>query len=65
MRYVREPDVITAEPKVTTRIRSSGGVTQILRLMVLGLGQPRMFNPVNDFVFLPYRYVLLVSPAPF
>ena len=37
----------------------------MLRLMGLGLGQPRVFNPINDFVFLPYRYVLLVSPAPF
>ena len=32
----------------------TGGVTQVWRLMVLGLGQPRVFNPINDFVFLPY-----------
>ena len=30
-----------------------------------GVRSAKMFNPINDFVFLPYRYVLLVSPAPF
>jgi len=47
-RYVREPDVITAELKATTRIRSSGGVTQMWRLMVLGLGQLK--RRLNRFV---------------
>ena len=31
--------VVGLELKATTRIRSSGGVTQVLRWMVLGLGQ--------------------------
>ena len=38
MMYAREPDVITVEPKATTQIRSFGGVTQMRRWMVLGLG---------------------------
>ena len=30
MRYVREPDAITVEQSLTTRIRSSDGVTQVV-----------------------------------
>ena len=39
MRYVREPDAITVEPRVTTRIRSSTRATLTLRWMGLGLGK--------------------------
>ena len=47
MRYAREPDVITAAPRTTTRIRLFGGVIQVvgdyaslmLRWMGLGLGR--------------------------
>ena len=37
MRYAREPDVITAAPRATTRIRLFGGGTKVLHLMGLGL----------------------------
>ena len=41
-RYVREPDVITAALRVTTRIKSFMRVTLMLRWMVLGLRKAKM-----------------------
>ena len=60
MRYVREPDATTVEPKATTQIRSFGGVTQMRRWMVLGgsvklirtsirlLARPKSMRPIID-----------------
>ena len=58
MTYATEPDVMTAGQRETTRIRWFGGVTQVLRWMVLGLGQG---CSLTDFHTSKQPYWLLIS----
>ena len=59
MRYVRSSAVSSVGLRVITRIGSSTKVTQILRLMVLGLGQPRVIIGIRHNV----RSQLIEDPS--